>query len=247
MKNTLFLSAKTIAISKRTMVMLFCCGVLGVTLSTSSCKSYKVDKEFSEGIIEYTIIYDEGQPFKHDPKLRPDKMVVKFKDNNTINKIEGLSGGFMFSMVQNYKENQVYTLIKILGKKIFLSESINDGRYPYAYTEMPSISIQKTDEKIVFMGLNCAKAIATFNDSLGHSFEILYTNELAINNPNKNTPFEEIEGIMLKFSAVLMKQNMQIVARSIKSRNIPDDEFILPKGYEQIDEDTLEDIFELMQ
>lgn len=247
MKNTLFLSVKTIALFKCFVVILFCCGVLGVTLSTSSCKSYKVDKEFSEGIIEYTIIYDEGQPFKHDPKLRPDKMVVKFKDNNTINKIEGLSGGFMFSMVQNYKENQVYTLIKILGKKVFLSESIEDGRYPYAYSEMPSISIQKTEQKVVFMGLNCSKAIATFNDSLGHSFEILYTNELAINNPNRNTPFEEIDGIMLKFSAVLMKQNMQIVASSIKSREIPDDEFILPKGYEQIDEDTLEDIFELMQ
>lgn len=238
---------KPIAIYKHFIVMLFCCGFFGVLLSTPGCRSNKADKDFSEGVIEYKIIYDESQPSRYDSKLRPDKMVVKFKDNNTINKIEGLSGSFMFSMVQNYKQNQVYTLIKILGKKIFLSESIEDGRYPYAYSEMPSISIQKTDKKVVFMGLNCSKAVATFNDSLGHSFEILYTNELAINTPNRNTPFEEIDGIMLKFSMVLMKQNMQIVTNSIKSKAIADDEFILPKGYELVDEDTFENVFELLQ
>ncbi len=229
--------------SLKVVLTVFAVAIIGF----SSCKGPIVNKDFSEGIIEYDIIYDESHPFKYDPKLRPNKMVVKFKDNNTVNKIEGLSGSFSFAIVQNNQQNMNYTLINIFGKKLFFSEPLVDSLYPYAYSEMPKLSITKTDEEVKYMGLKCSKAIATLNDSAQHTFEILYTNELSINNPNRNTPFEEIDGVMLKFSVVLMKQNMQIVASTIKSMEISNDEFILPNDYEQVGEDTLEDIFELLQ
>jgi hypothetical protein len=247
MQKNQFIFTKIQAVSKHIVVSLFYVGFFMVLLSIFGCKSNIFNKNFDEGIIEYSIIYDESQSFKYDPMLRPNKMVVKFKDSNTVNKIEGLSGGFMLALVQNYQQNMNYTLINIFGKKLFYSESMEGKAYPYAYSGMQSLTIKKTEDKVEFMGLNCLKAIAIINDSIPQSFEILYTNELAINNPNRNTPFQEIDGVMLKFSVVLMNQNMQIVANSIKSMDISMDEFILPKDYEQVDEQTLNDIFELLQ
>ncbi len=220
---------------------------LGVTfLIGLGCSSRQVEKHFDEGVIEYAITYDDSQPFKYDTNLRPDRMIVKFKDNNTINKIEGLAGGFSFVIIQNYQQNIIHSLINFLGKNLCFTEPADTSKLPYAFAKMPEVSFTFSDEVVEYLGFNCKKAIGTYNDSLGQSFEILYTDELLINQPNRNTPFESIDGIMLKFSMMLMNQTIWLEAKTIKPMSVSDDEFILPTNYEQIDESTLNDVFELI-
>lgn len=220
---------------------------LAFTLIFSGCAWNNTHKHFSEGTITYTIVYDDALPFKYDSSIRPSEMEVKFKSNNTINRIEGLSGGFSFAIVQNHEENKVHTLINFMGKKLCYTESVVQGSYPLAFYAMPYLTITKTDERVEFMGFNCLKAIAGYEDSIRHEFEILYTDELAINKPNRNSPFAEIEGIMLKFNMIFMGQNIQLVANSISSQKVNDDEFDLESGYEKVDKDVVEDFFQLIQ
>ncbi|MFP4555565.1 MAG: hypothetical protein ACLFNU_01730 [Bacteroidales bacterium] len=203
--------------------------------------------EFSEGHIEYNITYIDNHPPKYDTNLRPNKMVVKFKDNNTINKIEGLSGALSFAFIQDIESKSTHTMIKLLNKNLLFFEPIYDDRYPFAYDDMPEFTISRTNDTIEVQGFKCRRAIATYNDSLLSPFEILYTKDIAVANPNYNTPFDSIDGVMLKFSVTLFNQNMQVEANSVKATKVSDDEFTIPADFEKINEETLKDVIELFQ
>jgi hypothetical protein len=221
--------------------------VLFLAIVMVACNGLNFNNDFSEGYIEYAIEYDESIPFKYDSKLRPTKMVIKFKDGNTINRIEGFSGSLSLAFVQNIETQQNYTLIKVFSKKLFYQEPIKSDTYPLAYASLPKLTITKSNEDVNFLGLKCISAIASSTDSILLQFPILYTNELAISNPNFNSPFEDVEGVMLKFSVTLFNQKMNISATSIKHAKISDDEFTVPKDYEEVDYVTLMDLLELLQ
>jgi hypothetical protein len=205
------------------------------------------DQMLREGIIEYSVTYLDEDSSKYDPNIRPDRMVVRFKDNNTVNRIEALSGAFSFAFIQDLDSKTSTTLVKILNKKLFYQEPLQENRYHFAYQAMPSMTIEKVDEKENFLGFNCKKALATFNDSTSYSFEILYTDDIVVNMPNHNTPFEAIDGIMLKFSVIMFNQKMDIAATTVKPARLAKDEFIIPLEYEEVNYETMMELIYLFQ
>jgi hypothetical protein len=222
--------------------------LLVLTLVTPLGCSRVADKDFSEGFIEYCIEFEDTVAVSaFNANMRPNRMVIKFKDNNTINKVEGLSGAFSFAFIQNKKDNKAYTLIKLLNKKLFYQEAIKSNSYPFAYRKMPEFIITKTTDYIEYLGYNCCVAKAIFTDSTKAPFDIYYTNEISIPNPNSNTPFHQIEGVMLKFSTVLFDQRMDVWATTIKSSKISSDEFIITPDYEEIGDDVLNELIELIK
>lgn len=221
--------------------------VFGSIILLNSCAELGKEKLFSEGLIEYSITYDDSAPLKYDPSLRPDKMIIKYKDSNMLNRIEGLSGAVTFSLIQNYEDKRNITLIKLMNKKLYYEEPMVDGEFPPTFSEMPEIAIVKTDEQEKFLGFTCSKAVATFLDSTNVSFDILYTKDVAIENPNRNTPFEEIDGVMLKFRVKLYDQNMIVTAVNVKSTKISSDEFVIPPEYERVTKETIYDVIYLLK
>lgn len=221
---------------------------LGVLLMFESCSDTAVKKHFGEGYIEYAIEYDDSTIApKFNPSMRPSKMVIKFKDNNTINKIEGLSGAFSFAFIQNKQQEKAYMLIKLLNKKLYYQEPLVDSTYPFAYHDMPRFCIEKTDRVEEVLGYQCNVALATFDDTLHKPFFIYYTDEIDIANPNAYTPFEVIEGVMLKFTSIMFGQKMNIVASSVKKANISDNEFAIPIEYEEVGLEVVKDVVELLR
>ncbi len=213
------------------------------------CKGGLKSRDFSEGIIEYNVTYigNENDTLKVDSNTRPDRMVVRFKNNNTLNRIEAFSGAFSFSFIQDIDSESNITLMKILNKKIYYKEPIQPGRYHFAYDAMPKLTFQETEQTEEYLGLTCHRVFASAADSSNLNFEILYTKDIHIQKPNYNSPFEEIDGIMLKFSVILFNQKMSIVASSIKPAKLSKDEFCIPNDYEQVDEATMREVVYLFQ
>jgi len=218
-----------------------------LVIFSTSCKRFKKDLILSEGIIEYSITYLDEDSSKYDPNIRPDRMVVRFKNNNTVNRIEALSGAFSFAFIQDIDSKTSTTLVKILNKKLFYREPLQENRYHFAYKAMPDMIIEKVDETESFLGFSCKKALATFNDSTSYSFEIWYTDDIVVNMPNHNTPFEAIDGIMLKFSVIMFNQKMNIAATSVKSAKLAKDEFNIPLEYEEVNYETMMELIYLFQ
>jgi GLPGLI family protein len=212
---------------------------------TWSCTESKNEKKFKEGIIEYSIQFGGTDPSKINSNLLPNKLTVKFRNNNTSNRIEGLSGNVNLTFIQNINDNDCIVLVNIWNKKLYYQDSLSN--LPNAYIGMPELLIEKTNEVVNYKGYNCKKAIVHYKDTSNFSFEVLYTNDINISNPNANTPFDLIDGVMLKFSVKLHKYIMNISATSIKSEDISMDEFTAPSDYEKVPKRTIEDLISLIQ
>ena len=166
-----------------------------------SCKKIQHKDRIKEGYIEYNIEYLDESLDSFMKGLLPKKMTIKFKNNNTINKIEGFSGIVSFTHIQNYKERKNITLVKVLNKKYKYVEKINDKSL--FFEELPGMKIEELDTTLTICGFKSKKAKVTLPDTNIEPFDIYYTNDIIINNVNAQTPFKSIDGVLLGFQIKL--------------------------------------------
>ena len=211
----------------------------------NSCKEVQKKNRIKEGYIEYNIEYLDASMDNFMVGLLPKKMTVKFKNNNTINKIEGFSGIVSFTHIQNYKQKENITLVKILNKKYKYVEKLN--KESLFFEKLPGMKIELTDSVKQLCGFNSHQALITTPSSNIKSFDIFYTNDIIINNVNALTPFNSIDGVLLEFQIKFYNMNMRLTANKIESAQVSLNEFEIPKGYEPINRSTMIEIIDLLQ
>jgi len=211
------------------------------------CKNIKPVKPFGEGTIVYSMTFESNQNSNVNPKLLPNRLTIKFRNNNTTSKIEGMSGSVNLKYIYNVNEQKCTILVNLWNKKLLYQDTLSNIDVPNAFSGMKKIRIEKTSETVRFKGFRCLKAIAYCNHSTNENFEILYTKDITIANPNANTPFSSIDGVMLKFSVKLPKYTVKVCAETIEQEKIPNEEFSTPSGYEQVSKRTIEDLISLIQ
>lgn len=213
----------------------------------TSCHNYKATKPFGEGTIVYSMNFTSNQSSSINTKILPNRLTIKFRNNNTTSKIDGMSGNVNLTYINNVDEQKCTILVNLWNKRLCYQDTLSNLNIPNAYSGMQDIIIEKTNEVVRFKGFNCKKAIAHYNDSTKHNFEILYTNDIIIANPNANTPFSTIDGVMLKFCVKLSKYTIDVCAETIEQGTIPIEEFSAPSGYEKVSKRTIEDLISLIQ
>lgn len=213
----------------------------------SGCNYCNPKKITNQGIIEYSIAYDDSLKPNFNKNLLPNRFIVMFNDSNSLNKIEGLSGAVTISFISNNENRTRLVLIKLLNKKLYYQESIDSTNAPNAFAGMPKITITPDRQSIDYKGYKCFKASAYFNDKNNTPFEIIYTNDIKVKSPNANTPFESIDGVMLKFKVMLYNRPMTMSAIKFTATSVSKEEFVTPSGYEKVDRKTFEDVISLLQ
>jgi len=214
--------------------------IILLIVSSFSCNKIEFKDRIKEGYIEYNIEYLDDTLDRFMKGLLPKKMIVKFKDNNTLNKIESLSGIISFTHIQNARDKKTITLVKILNKKYKYSEKIDESSL--FFEDIPGIKIEPVDEIKNVAGLNCQKAIVTIPNSEIEPFYIFYTNDIIIHKPNANTPFRSLDGVLLEFQLKLYNMDMKLTANKIVETDVDSDEFKVPDGYIPINRVTMEKI-----
>ncbi|MEA2105647.1 MAG: hypothetical protein U9P82_02845 [Bacteroidota bacterium] len=211
----------------------------------SSCDKLQQKNRIKEGFIEYNIEYLNDTLDSFMIGLLPKKMIIKFKDNNTLNKIEGFLGIVSFTHIQNYKEKKNTTLVKVLNKKYKYVEKINDSSI--FFEELPGMKITLQDEVKEICGFHAQKAKVTVPDINIEPFFIYYTNEISINNVNSQTPFKSIEGVLLEFQVKFYDLDMKLTATKVQEAEISSEHFKVPDGYQNINKRTMIEIIELLK
>lgn len=220
--------------------------ILMVLLATAVACSGGRGRNFTEGTIEYSVSYDTSTTARFNPRLLPSSLSIEFKNNNTKTTIEALSGAISFALVKNYKEQQYTTLIKVVGKKLKHTEKFDSTHYPALYAGVPIVEIDTVVEELVIDGFNCKKVIGNFAN-VDQKFEIIYTNDIRIDNPNANTPFEPIDGVLLEFNLRLDPIVMQLKMKNITKERVNQSTFDVPKEYGEVDFKTMTDIMSALQ
>lgn len=219
--------------------------LLFVLFSVHACKPGADEHTLNEGAIEYNITYLEDTLDNFMLKFLPNKMVVMFRDYNTVNKIQGLSGVVSFTHIQNLKEDKGVTLVHLLNKRYIYHEEPNEPSL--FYDPIAEMTITPTGNTKEICGLVCAESrVVTPDDKLG-TFLIYYTEKLHIPNANAHTPFTDVEGVLLEFQLKLYDVRMKFTANNIQEGAIDKQEFEIPKDYKPINKETMEEIMSLLK
>jgi len=198
------------------------------------------DDKIDEGYVEYDIVYLQSERENPLISLLPTTMTFKFKNNTSIQKIEGWMGIFSMSGIANRKLNKTAALLKLMGDR-YLFESTMDGP-AFGFDPMPGMIFEFTDSSKVIAGMNSNMIKVRFkNDSLPE-FNIFYTDMISLDNPNSHNPFSEINGVLLEYYMTFQKIPMKLTAKKIVEESISEEEFKVPSGYEKVSLERMQEV-----
>lgn len=206
-----------------------------------SCKNNFFSGKLDEGVIEYDIEYIEDSKSNPLISLLPTAMSFKFKENNYIAKIEGWMG--IFSMAGIYrKSNGTNTaILKIMNEKYYYQSDLNGPAF--GFDSMPKMKIVYTDETKEIAGYTCKKATVNFDENpVWKSFDIYWTDEIEVERPNKNNPFDEVKGVIMEYRMSFQKIKMSLKATKVEKIDVLEEEFEIPSDFEKVPREKMEEV-----
>lgn len=207
----------------------------------AGCKEVN-EKFISEGEIEYSAkVVDQNSSMA---SMAPNKMTVRFKSDKSCAEMSTGLGLFSTSFISDPSTKTVTQLVKILNKRFMLvldEKSIEKENAIYDYQFIP------TKETKVISGYNCVKVHVIPNDKKNSPFDIYYTDELNIKDPNFASPFKEIKGVLMEYQMKKFGLEMRFEAKLVKKELVEDKYFQIPSDYKAVSEKEMRKIFEDLQ
>ena len=195
----------------------------------------------NEGQIKYDVTFNEEEMKANSViELLPTEMIQVFKKGSSKCKLEGFMGMFLTAMISNTKTKTNSYVFKVLGNKNYCQTAFGDKML--GFDSMPGIHLKKTLEKKEIAGYKAKKVKVTFDDPKIKPFDIYYTDEINIENPNRGNPYSEINGVLLEFRVKMKGITMNIKAKEIVNKPIKDSEFEVAEGFKKVSPPVLDSI-----
>lgn len=207
----------------------------------AGCK--EMDEKFiSEGEIEYSAkVIDPNNPMA---SMAPSKLTVRFKSDKSAAEMSAGLGLFSTSFIADPEKRTVTQLVKILNKKFVLvqnQQSIDKENLNYSFKFIP------TKQTKIIAGYKCTKVEVVPDDKSIPPFDLYYTDELDIKDPNFASPFKEIKGVLMEYQLKKFGLEMRFEAKSIRKEQIEDKYFQVPPDYKPVSEKEMRRIFDDLQ
>ncbi len=149
-------------------------------------------------------------------------------------------GLFSTSFISDPDKKSMTQLVKLLNKKFMLVQDEaavkkeNDG-YP--------MEITPCKETKMIAGYKCQKAHVKVKGESATEFDIYYTKDLNIKNPNFANPYSAIDGVLMEYQLKKFGLEMKFTAKSVKNEDIDDETFQSPADYKPISAKEMNDLF----
>ena len=196
--------------------------------------------KIDEGFIEYEITYLQDERENPLISLLPTTMQYKFKDNVSVQKIEGWMSIFVMAGIADRNANQSFALLKIMNEK-YVYETTMDGP-SFGFDDMPPFTLQETDCTSVIAGMPCRKYNVKFESDTIQGFSIYKTDMVKLENPNCNNPFPMVNGILLEWQMSFQNIPMRLKATKVSAEEVLDEEFEIPAGYEKVSREKMQEV-----
>lgn len=209
-----------------------------------SCDRTVENEGMSEGYIDYEISYLQNSLKTIPTELLPKKMVYKFRNENTIQKIDGFLGFFSIFHLVNKKKSINSTFLKIRNHKYCYPG--NKGEMIVGFDTMEGMEITPLPESKEIAGFEAKKALISFPCGTRNSFYVYYTEDIPLKNPNASNPFKEINGVLLEFQLKFHNLDMLLVAKDVVFQPVNKKEFNSPEEFKSIPKSEMERIIGLL-
>ncbi len=190
-------------------------------MSSISCKE-RGGKYIRQGEIHYNIDYIGN--FGPMPKeVLPRNLVVSFKNNKILFEMISSFGNSGILNLSNPEKGIFDTYFSLFSLKYFYA--VQPGEQFPGFEAMKDMVIKKTGKTSVICGFNCKNAEATIPSQGNKVYQIWYTSEIDVKNPNAATPFNQIDGVLMNFFFFLGPAELHFDAETVYKKEIPDEIF----------------------
>ncbi len=214
------------------------CGMVLLVVFFGACKRSVFTDNIKEGVIQYDVVYTNNSPRNFPMQLLPKTMELRFNEHFVSYNIEDRVGLFSICNINDLSNRSHTTIIKVFDKKYAYKGERNEA--PLFFSNS-LYTITPTSDTSRLIGVLCQKA----NINIARptkNFDVLYYTNIGVQNPNANTPYEKIDGLLLDFIVQLKSLDMRLVAKNIEEQSIPDSEFIVADSYKFITKSKMEEI-----
>jgi len=201
-----------------------------IAITAYSCRD-KGGKNIDQGEIHYTIEYI-GNVSSVPREIMPRNLVVSFKDDKILFDISSPIGNSGILNLSNPDLGIFDTYISLLSWRYYYSAK--PGETHPGFDEMNGIEIKKTSRTTVICGFNCKNAEVILPSDKSKVYEIWYTTEIDVKNPNIATPFSDIDGVLMKFFFKMGTAEMHFDAETVYKKDIPDNTFERREKYVKV-------------
>lgn len=187
-------------------------------------------RNMREGEIFFTIKYIKN-PSSLPKDLLPRELTISFRNDLFHTELNAPFGNTGITTIINPKEGIYDTYLNMLSFKYYFKGGADDIQP--GFSSMRGISFRETGKKSEICGLNCQQLEVRLPGSNMVRY-VWYTNEINVENPNRMTPYREIDGVLMDFFYVIGEAELQFIADEVFVRDIPDKDFEKKKNYKEV-------------
>jgi len=176
----------------------------------------------NQGEIHYDVKY-EGQVTRMPLELMPKSLVVSFKNDNIIYELISPIGNSGITNLSNPSKEIYDTYLSLFTIRYFYPSKPGE-LYP-GFEAMQGLEINKTSKSADICGFKCKHAEVTFPSNPSKIYNVWYTEEIPVKNPNASTPFSQIDGVLMSFFFFIGRSEFHFEARNIYKKEISDKMF----------------------
>ncbi len=213
--------------------VLFIAAIIAVT--SDSCIE-RGAKYIKEGEIHYTIDYS-GTIESMPREILPKNLVVYFKDNKIMFEMITPIGNSGILNLSNPEKDIYDTYVSFFTLKYCYAAN-RDEIYP-GFEAMEGMELRKTEKKAVICGFDCKSAEATFPADRKKVYQIWYTNEIRVKDPNVCSPFNQIDGVLMNFFFLIGHSELRFTAENVYRKDIPDQVFERREKFAKVSRDSI--------
>ena len=207
-----------------------------IILFTYSCVEENPEAKYHKGKIEYQITYLNKDFGDLSPAFLPQKMVLYFNKDYSVNIIEGFMGFFSLNNITYFNSSKCTTYLKVLDKNYVFKGKRNEQMC--CFEDMNNMEINQTNDTAVIAGIRCKKAIIKLPET-NETFDIYYTDEIGLHDPNATNPYGNIDGVLMDFHLQLSFLKMHFKAINFSNQKTGEKDFSIPKDSREIDRDAM--------
>jgi hypothetical protein len=166
--------------------------------------------------------------------------VVKFKDNYSAAELEAGLGFAKMKFISDPKSNQFRSQVFFFEKK---QSTMNMEELKRTNYYLPDYDVEYGNKTKEIAGYKCKNATLKFKDG-SPSYEVWYTKDIGIKNPNWSNAYYKIDGVLMDYRLKKYGLELHFTATSVSEASIDPAYFTIPPEYEPVKNSELERMFE---
>jgi len=217
-----------------------------LVLLAFSCETISFGNKIETGTIVYEITYPEIPKNSYMLDLLPQEMNTMFKNGSYRSDIIAGMGLFKTSIISLNDDEHLLHSVKLLNKK--KASKLTSAEIKSFNPHFNELEVEFLDETKEIAGYKCKTAQVKVLSDSSWDFKVYYYTHFGLEAPNKHSPFNEIDGVLMEYEIMSYDTHMKFTAQKVTIDEVDESSLVLEEGYDMISPDELrrelESIFE---